>query len=106
MPLCERPPMVGTEVLVVIPEGTARSSIMSPTLLPPNVQKKFTTVIRDVATTGNSGSGVFDARRKCLMGIMSRKIVQNLPAGKTTDLAKYFVPASTIGAFIPPEYPF
>jgi hypothetical protein len=79
---------------------------MSPTLLPPTVQKKFTTVIKDVATTGNSGSGVFDARRKCLIGIMSRKIVQNLPAGKTRDVAKYFVPAGTIRAFIPREYPF
>jgi hypothetical protein len=31
-------------------------------------------VIKDVATTGNSGSGVFDLGQKCLLGIMSRKI--------------------------------
>jgi hypothetical protein len=30
--------------------------------------------ITDAATTGNSGSGVFDAGNKCLLGIMSRKI--------------------------------
>ena len=41
---------------------------------PLNVQKRFSTVISDVATTGNSGSGVFDAGQKCLLGIMSRKI--------------------------------
>jgi hypothetical protein len=31
-------------------------------------------VISDVATTGNSGSGVFDAGSKCLLGIVSRKL--------------------------------
>ena len=37
-------------------EGTARSHVMLPALLPANVQKGFSTVISDVATTGNSGS--------------------------------------------------
>jgi hypothetical protein len=65
-------------------------------------------VIKDVATTGNSGSGVFDAARKCLLGIMSRKIFirPNNAKGplKERDLAKYFVPAATIAAFIPSGY--
>jgi hypothetical protein len=70
----------------------------------------ISTVISDVATTGNSGSGVFDAGSKCVLGITSRKI-QILPSdtdapGEPTDLAKYFVPASTITAFIPSEYRF
>jgi hypothetical protein len=67
-------------------------------------------VIKDVATTGNSGSGVFDLGRKCLLGIMSRKIQVRSspfdPGSKLIDVAKYFVPAKTIGEFIPSEYRF
>src|SRR5262249_40435350 len=61
MPLCENKPWPGEPVIVAIPEGTARSHIMLPSLLPAQFQKRFSTVISDVATTGNSGSGVFDA---------------------------------------------
>jgi hypothetical protein len=109
MPLCEMHPWPGESVIVAVPEGTARSHIMSPQVLPPNLRTKFGTLISDVASTGNSGSGVFDARRKCLLGIMSRKIqvrLSNKPGGELKDLAKYFVPASMIGAFIPTENHF
>jgi hypothetical protein len=110
MPLCEKVPWVGEPVIVAIPEGTARSRLMSPQLLPPAYRIRVSTVIRDVATTGNSGSGVFDAGQKCLLGIMSRKITvrPNTAPGKAEekDIAKYFVPASTIRAFIPTEYRF
>jgi Trypsin-like peptidase domain len=110
MPLCEKPPWAGEPVIVAVPEGTARSRIMSPQLLPPDVRTKFPTVISDVATTGNSGSGVFDAGHKCLLGIMSQKLfVRPTSADKESeqkDIAKYFVPASTIRAFIPTEYRF
>lgn len=104
-PLCEQPPWPGEEVITVVPEGTARSHIISPGRLPVSV-RKFNTVIADVAKTGNSGSGVFDAHRRCLLGIMSRKISEtrkNPLTGKTDthDVAKYFVPASTIVDFIP-----
>jgi hypothetical protein len=74
MTLCENPPWVGQPVIVAIPEGTARSHIASPMLVPRNLRAKFSTVIADVASTGNSGSGVFAAGQKCLLGIMSRKI--------------------------------
>jgi hypothetical protein len=70
-------------------------------LLPAKYQKRFSTVIRDVATTGNSGSG-----EKCLLGIMSRKITVRPNTPDEKDIAKYFVPASTIRAFIPTEYRF
>jgi S1-C subfamily serine protease len=109
MPLCERAPWPGEPVIVAVPEGTARSRIMSPQLLPLDVRTKFSTVIRDVATTGNSGSGVFDAGSKCLLGIVSAKIYVRPSAetgGEQRDIAKYFVPASTIRAFIPTEYRF
>jgi hypothetical protein len=110
MPLCENDPWPGQPVIVAIPEGTARSRIMLPALLPAQYQKRFSTVISDVATTGNSGSGVFDAGQKCLLGIMSRKIsvrVNSAGAGSVDkDIAKYFVPAWTIRAFIPTGYRF
>ncbi len=71
MPLCEQPPRPGQPVITVTPQATAPSRIMAPQLLPPAVREKFDTVISDVETTGNSGSGVFDPARQCLMGIMS-----------------------------------
>jgi len=106
-PLCAQPPWPGEPVITVVPEGTARSRIMSPQRLPLSA-RKFDTVISDVAQTGNSGSGVFDAGKKCLLGIMSRKISEyrtNRSTGKPEfyDIAKYFVPASVIAQFIPAE---
>jgi Trypsin-like peptidase domain len=116
MPLCEKPSWVGAQVIVAVPEGTARSRIMSPLWLPQRheYEKKFPTLttfpslISDVATTGNSGSGVFDVEGKCLLGIMSFKIHvrSNDPGAEPYDIAKYFVPAPTIAAFIPPNHRF
>jgi hypothetical protein len=106
-PLCAQPPWPGQPVITVVPEGTARSHILSPQRLPLSV-RKFDTVISDVALTGNSGSGVFDAEKKCLLGIMSRKISEyrtrrGTKESELHDIAKYFVPASTIAQFIPVE---
>jgi hypothetical protein len=51
-----------------------------------------------------------DAGSKCLLGIMSRKISvrpNGVDAGsEQKDIAKYFVPASAIRAFLPANYPF
>jgi Trypsin-like peptidase domain len=107
IPLCQGQPWPGEEVVSLLGQTPVRSRILSPKGLPATV-KKFSTVIRDVATTGNSGSGLFDAQRKCLLGIMSRKIsqvgVQKATGSKTTlDIAKYFVPASTIADFMPAQ---
>jgi len=107
MPVCETPPFAGESVIVAIPENTARSEVVSPLSLPRDVRRRFSTAIKDVATTGNSGSGIFDANRKCLLGIMSRKLSVNpVGGGQPKDIAKYFVPAPTIRAFIPSEYRF
>jgi hypothetical protein len=110
MPLCQVSPWPGEPVVVAIPEGTARSQILTPYALPRDVRSRFPTVIKDVATTGNSGSGVFDVGHKCLLGIMSRKIqVRSNPfdaKSELKDLAKYFVPAKMIADFIPSEYRF
>src|SRR5580698_1127232 len=98
-PLCEHPPYAGERVIVAIPEGTAPSRVLPRQAIPADLRGRFDTNIADVATTGNSGSGVFDAADLCLLGIMSRKISilqQPLKLGapaRTTDIAKYFVPA-------------
>jgi hypothetical protein len=106
MPLCDNQPWPGEPVIVAISEGTARSHVMLPALLPGNIPKRFSTLIRDVATTGNSGSGVFDAGQKCLLGIISRKMTVKPNTPDEKDIAKYFVPVADIRAFIPAEYRF
>jgi hypothetical protein len=98
MKLCEAPPWPGDAVIVVDAERATQSHIVSPKLLEFTFQR-FSTLIGDVATTGNSGSGVFDPDRKCLLGIMSRKFMRG---GK--DIAKYFVPATAIRDFMPAEF--
>lgn len=105
--LCEARPWPGEEVITVIPEETVHSHVMSPQGLPLQA-RRFNTIIGDVARTGNSGSGVFDAQKKCLLGIVSRKITQNrtllAAANKQSyDIAKYFVPVSIITQFLPAE---
>jgi hypothetical protein len=107
MPLCATPPVGGETVVVATPEGTARSHVLPQVMVPLDLRGRFDTLIGDVATTGNSGSGVFDAQKQCLLGIISRKISVTLkgnPLGapaRTVDIAKYFVPASDIKVFIP-----
>ncbi len=103
--LCKTPPTPGQDVITVVPEEIVHSHILSPVWLPRDV-RKYNTVISDVARTGNSGSGVFDAKEKCLLGIMSRKITENfrqdhLGINGSFDVAKYFVPVSVIAEFLP-----
>ena len=109
--LCRTPPIPGQPVVVVTPEGLASSRVLDPRRLPPDLRRRFPTDIADVDTTGDSGSGVFDARDGCLMGIMSRKIelIHRDPSSfRTTRLAiaKYFVPVETIHEFLPPDVQF
>jgi hypothetical protein len=71
---------------------------------------RFNTLIGDL--TGGSGSGVFDAEKRCLMGIISRKVqkydrkdggrIGEAPVG----FAGYFIPAPQIADFIPLEFRF
>ena len=113
MTVCKNSPWPDEEVVVVTPEGIGRSHVVSPFLLPPGVPPKFQTAISDVATTGNSGSGVFDEHVKCLLGIVGgvirRQEVREENAHAVTesrDVAKYFVPSSTIVDFIPSDVHF
>ena len=111
LPLCAKAPYPGEAVVVVTPEGTARSRVLPRIAIPADMRGRFgDAVIGDVATTGNSGSGVFDAFNQCLLGIISRKISvrigrPGLP-GRQVDIAKYFVPLGDIKAFIPPNASF
>jgi hypothetical protein len=112
MPLCQTLLEPDEPVFVAIPEGVARSHILSPSLLPLDVPTKLRTAIRYIAP-GNSGSGVFDAREKCLLGIISRKLslvevkqVNGHEVREPHEIAKYFVPTSEIVKFIPPEVRF
>jgi Trypsin-like peptidase domain len=105
--LCKEPPRPGTQVVSVIPEATVRSHVIAPEQLSASV-RRFGTAIADVAHTGNSGSGVFDAQHRCLLGIMSRKISESrrrkdTGATEMVDIAKYFVPAPEIAAFLPAD---
>jgi hypothetical protein len=111
MPLCQNSPRIGEPVLVAIPEGVVRSYVLSPSQLPPDISAKWRwrTTIRYVSP-GNSGSGVFDAKEKCLLGIISRKIslieikrANGHEIREAYDIAKYFVPVSEIAKFMPPE---
>lgn len=104
--ICTASPRPGEPVVSVVPEKTVRSYVLAPEHLPVSA-RKFSTVVADVAHTGNSGSGVFDVQTRCLLGIMSRKISQTIKnnatgASATQDIAKYFVPAAEIRAFLPP----
>jgi trypsin-like peptidase len=106
--ICTDPPRPGQEVVTIVPGSAVRSHVLAPDRLPAETRSRFSTVIADVARTGNSGSGVFDVKRRCLLGIMSRKISRSqtrADTGKseTRDLAKYFVPAAEIAAFLPAD---
>jgi hypothetical protein len=109
--LCATPPIADETVVVATPEGTARSHVLPQGMVPADVRGRFDTLIGDVATTGNSGSGVFDAQKQCLLGIVTRKVSIILGDAlgdptRTVDIGKYFVPASDIKAFIPDTVSF
>ncbi len=109
-PLCEGAIRIGTNVVVVVPQGTTRSRIISPLLIAPKYRARFNTLINKVES---SGSGVFDVQRRCLLGIISRKIeqfgygkVKGRPFIQRMGYAGYFVSAPRIAKFIPLGFHF
>ena len=105
--LCKELAQVGTNVVVVSPEQTVRSRIISPRAIAPRYRSHFDTLISE---PHGSGSGVFDADKKCLLGIMSAAIMRNSLTGaavtpfsfqiKWDASVGYFVPAATIADFL------
>lgn len=111
--LCHNSPWVGEGVIVATRESSARSHVISPYELPPGMPSKFQSVISYAPETAGSGSGVFDANAKCLLGIISGKIwrydiiqVDGHAVREQHDIASYFVPSSVIADFIPSEFRF
>lgn len=109
-PLCKQPPWVGENVVGVVPEQTQRYQIISPLLIAPDLRKKFNTLISKPA---GSGSGIFNAEKRCLLGIASRQVAKfryRINAGKVeaepAGLAGYFISAARIADFLPQEFRF
>jgi hypothetical protein len=104
-PLCRDVLRVGTNVTVVYPERTARSQIISPSFVPAQYRLKYPTLITEPQ---GSGSGVFSAERKCLIGIMSAQVPKYLYQNdsrrmsfQANGFAGYFVPAVNGTNFLP-----
>ena len=110
-PLCKQRPAIGTDVVIVYPERTVRSRIISPLMIPPEYQARDGNSLINEAE--GSGSGVFLADKRCLLGIISSKITKFKYRRLNKRLliaddgfAGHFVPASTIAEFLPPELRF
>ena len=104
MTICQKPTRVGAQVVVAYPNKIIRTRIISPRLVSPEYQSRFNTLINEPE---GSGSGVFDAGKKCLLGIISREVTKFKPQrenGKilleSDGFAGYFVPASQIRNFL------
>src|SRR4029078_8522240 len=72
-PLCRGPTPIGASVVVAYPEKSVRSRTISPLLVASPFRSRFRTLITEPE---GSGSGVFSADRKCLLGIMSRRVTK------------------------------
>jgi hypothetical protein len=109
-PLCEGAIRIGTNVVAVVPHKTTRSRIISPQLIAPEYRTRFNTLI---SSPEPSGAGVFNVDRRCLLGVISRKIakfgyrrINGRIIPEAMGFAGYFVSASKIAGFIPPEFNF
>ncbi len=108
--LCSGKMRVGTNVDVVYPEKIVHSRIISPILIAPEDRLRFNTLINEAE---GSGSGIFSADSKCLLGIVSREIGKIVPqyegqriVVKQNGFAGYFVSASRIHNFLPSDFKF
>jgi hypothetical protein len=109
-PLCKGALRIGTNVVAVVPHKTTRSRIISPQLIAPKYRTRFNTLISHLEP---SGAGVFNVDRRCFLGVISRKIakfgyrkINGRIVAEAMGFAGYFVSASKIAAFIPPEFKF
>ncbi len=105
-PICTRPPVPGEQVFGVVPDQVVPTSILSPLQVRPEYRKDFDTLTADLVTA--SGSGIFRAGAKCLLGIISSAVPRFnalAPASETdAGVAGYFVPAAKILEFLPREF--
>jgi len=109
-PLCTAPPVPGMEVVDVMPESATRTRIVSPLLIASELRSRFDTLVDTVEV---SGTGIFDAQRKCLLGIISAKVqkfgyrrMNRRLLVNPDGFAGYFVSAAKIVGFLPPKFHF
>jgi hypothetical protein len=107
-PLCKAVPPFGTRALVVYPERTTATRTISPVYIAPKYRARLSSLIADPQ---GSGAGVFLPDRHCLLGIVSMKVQKyaygrqyGRPIASLAGWAGYYVPASAIAAFLPPEH--
>ena len=105
-PLCVSA-KAGEDVIDVPPDRTMRARTISPLVIAPELRGKYSTLI---TTEQPSGSGIFDAERRCLLGIVSGKIMKiggSTKKGPSTDSSDafvgYYVSAPIITKFLTPE---
>jgi hypothetical protein len=108
-PICKTPPIPGEKVFGAIPDKVVLTHILSPLYVQPQYRREFDTLTADIVTA--SGSGIFRASSKCLLGIVSRSIPRfkvHTSAGGIVEAdageAGYFVPAAKILEFLPKEF--
>jgi S1-C subfamily serine protease len=106
-PLCKHMPVVGMQVVDVTPEKITNLQVVSPLSIPIDLQRRFNTLID---RPQNSGSGIFDADRKCLLGIVSAKVLKfaykyvvGKPMWQPSGYVGYFVSAAKISEFLPQD---
>ena len=109
-PLCKALPPPGANVLVVYPDRSVATHMLSPIYIPPRMRKRFYSLIDEQE---GSGAGVFDAERRCLLGIISQKIRKYNYQRRNGRLvisdggwAGYFVPVPAIANFLPAKFRF
>jgi hypothetical protein len=96
--LCTEQPGPGTAAVVVTgPERITDTSLADPAMLRPESRIKWGTMIADVETSGRSGSGVFQADKRCLLGILS-SLITNTATQKA--IGTFYVSAATIREFL------
>ena len=109
-PICKTPPVPGEEVFGVIPDKVVPTQILSPLYISPVYRQDYNTLTAEVVT--GSGSGIFRASTKCLLGIMSRSVprlrfsTSDEDAGAEIRPAGYFISAAKILEFLPKEFHF
>jgi len=104
--ICRELPQPGTNVIAVYPERITHSKVVSPFLIPPQYQARFRTLTDEPQAFG---SGVFNAEKKCLIGIFTGRItkyetrrVNGRTLVRENGFAGYFVPVLS-GQMLPPS---
>lgn len=108
LPLCPGPSSPNQQVVLVTQENAVRSFVVPPARLPGGRLSEYRTAVSLAPETGGSGSGVIDANKRCLVGMITRTIEvgemteeEGRKTEKPVAVAKYFIPASEIASFLP-----